>query len=164
LKHCEDAVVADLDAERFAARRWCARLSSAFGNGAACVCPRIGDCGHSFGRGQSNPSTLFEPRSQGIGVIASIRLKSPHRPGLPNLEDAFQAGSIRRRRSFSLITPPLRLRKQGLNQLPLLISFDHLAWGAFKPVIDRRFRFTEIDEPHRYMESNAQVGKIVLSL
>jgi NADPH:quinone reductase-like Zn-dependent oxidoreductase len=40
--------------------------------------------------------------------------------------------------------------------------FDHLASGAFKPVIDRRFPFAEIVEAHRYMESNAQVGKIVV--
>ena len=42
--------------------------------------------------------------------------------------------------------------------------FDHLASGAFKPVIDRTFRFAEIVEAHRYMESNAQIGKIVVTL
>jgi NADPH:quinone reductase-like Zn-dependent oxidoreductase len=40
--------------------------------------------------------------------------------------------------------------------------FDHLASGAFKPVINRTFPFAEIVEAHRYMESNAQVGKIVV--
>lgn len=42
--------------------------------------------------------------------------------------------------------------------------FDHLASGAFKPLIDRTFRFSEIVEAHRYMESNAQIGKIVVTL
>ncbi|MBB6144141.1 NADPH:quinone reductase-like Zn-dependent oxidoreductase [Silvibacterium bohemicum] len=42
--------------------------------------------------------------------------------------------------------------------------FDHLASGAFKPLIDKTFRFAEIVEAHRYMESNAQVGKIVVTL
>jgi NADPH:quinone reductase-like Zn-dependent oxidoreductase len=42
--------------------------------------------------------------------------------------------------------------------------FDHLASGAFKPLIDRRFPFAEIVEAHRYMESNAQIGKIVVIL
>jgi NADPH:quinone reductase-like Zn-dependent oxidoreductase len=42
--------------------------------------------------------------------------------------------------------------------------FDHLASGAFKPVIDKTFRFAEIVEAHRYMESNAQIGKIVVTL
>jgi NADPH:quinone reductase-like Zn-dependent oxidoreductase len=42
--------------------------------------------------------------------------------------------------------------------------FDHLASGAFKPLIDKRFQFNEIVEAHRYMESNAQIGKIVVIL
>lgn len=42
--------------------------------------------------------------------------------------------------------------------------FNHLASGAFKPLIDKVFRFDEIVEAHRYMESNAQVGKIVVVL
>jgi NADPH:quinone reductase-like Zn-dependent oxidoreductase len=42
--------------------------------------------------------------------------------------------------------------------------FDRLASGAFKPLIDRTFRFAEIVEAHRHMESNAQVGKIVVVL
>jgi NADPH:quinone reductase-like Zn-dependent oxidoreductase len=40
--------------------------------------------------------------------------------------------------------------------------FDHLASGAFKPLIDKTFPFAEMVEAHRYMESNAQVGKIVV--
>lgn len=42
--------------------------------------------------------------------------------------------------------------------------FDHLASGAFRPLIDKRFPFAEIVAAHRYMESNAQVGKIVVTL
>ena len=42
--------------------------------------------------------------------------------------------------------------------------FDHLASGAFKPLIDKTFPFAELVEAHRYMESNAQVGKIVVVL
>ncbi|MEI9978719.1 MAG: zinc-dependent alcohol dehydrogenase family protein [Edaphobacter sp.] len=42
--------------------------------------------------------------------------------------------------------------------------FDHLAAGDFKPVIDKTFSFSEIVEAHRYMESNAQVGKIVVTV
>lgn len=41
---------------------------------------------------------------------------------------------------------------------------DGLASGALKPVIARTFRFDEIVEAHRFMESNAQVGKIVLTV
>jgi NADPH:quinone reductase-like Zn-dependent oxidoreductase len=42
--------------------------------------------------------------------------------------------------------------------------FDHLVSGAFKPLIDKTFRFAEIVEAHRYIESNAQVGKIVVTV
>jgi NADPH:quinone reductase-like Zn-dependent oxidoreductase len=40
--------------------------------------------------------------------------------------------------------------------------FDHLASGEFTPRIDKTFPLSQIVEAHRYMESNAQVGKIVV--
>ncbi len=43
-------------------------------------------------------------------------------------------------------------------------TFDHLADGSFKPRIDKTFPFSEIVAAHRYMESNAQIGKIVGTL
>lgn len=42
--------------------------------------------------------------------------------------------------------------------------FEHLAAGVFKPLIDKKFPFAEIVAAHRYMESNAQVGKIVVTV
>jgi NADPH:quinone reductase-like Zn-dependent oxidoreductase len=36
--------------------------------------------------------------------------------------------------------------------------------GALKPIIDRTFKFDEMVEVHRYLENNAQFGKIVVSL
>ena len=36
--------------------------------------------------------------------------------------------------------------------------------GVLKPVIDRRFSFDQIADAHRYMESNANVGKIVIDV
>jgi NADPH:quinone reductase-like Zn-dependent oxidoreductase len=42
--------------------------------------------------------------------------------------------------------------------------FDHLADGSFKPRIDKAFPLAEIAEAHRYMESNAQIGKIVVTV
>lgn len=42
--------------------------------------------------------------------------------------------------------------------------FGHLASGAFKPRIDRTFPLSQIVEAHRYMESNQQVGKIVVTV
>ena len=42
--------------------------------------------------------------------------------------------------------------------------FDQLAAGHFKPRIDRVFPFGQIVEAHRYMESNQQIGKIVVTV
>jgi NADPH:quinone reductase-like Zn-dependent oxidoreductase len=42
--------------------------------------------------------------------------------------------------------------------------FDHVKAGHFKPRIDRTFPFAEIVQAHRYMESNEQIGKIVVTV
>jgi NADPH:quinone reductase-like Zn-dependent oxidoreductase len=42
--------------------------------------------------------------------------------------------------------------------------FDRVQAGNFKPRIDRVFPFAQIVEAHRYMESNEQIGKIVVSV
>jgi NADPH:quinone reductase-like Zn-dependent oxidoreductase len=42
--------------------------------------------------------------------------------------------------------------------------FDHVAAGTFKPRIDRVFPLAQIVEAHRYMESNQQIGKIVVTV
>ena len=36
--------------------------------------------------------------------------------------------------------------------------------GALRPVIDSRYAFDDIADAHRYMESNANVGKILIDL
>jgi NADPH:quinone reductase-like Zn-dependent oxidoreductase len=42
--------------------------------------------------------------------------------------------------------------------------FDRVEAGDFKPRIDRVFPFAQIVEAHRYMESNAQIGKVVVTV
>jgi len=42
--------------------------------------------------------------------------------------------------------------------------FDQLKAGTFKPRIDRVFPLAQIVEAHRYMESNEQIGKIVVTV
>ncbi|VAW80529.1 Quinone oxidoreductase [hydrothermal vent metagenome] len=42
--------------------------------------------------------------------------------------------------------------------------YEGLDSGVLKPVIDRTFAFSDIAEAHRYMESNQQKGKIVVSV
>ena len=40
----------------------------------------------------------------------------------------------------------------------------HLASGSMKPVVDRSFPLEQAAEAHRYMETNANFGKIVLTV
>jgi NADPH:quinone reductase-like Zn-dependent oxidoreductase len=42
--------------------------------------------------------------------------------------------------------------------------FEHLEKGDFKPRIAKTFLLSQIVEAHRYMESNAQIGKIVVTV
>ena len=42
--------------------------------------------------------------------------------------------------------------------------YNGLESGALKPVIDRTFPLESIVEAHRYMESNQQKGKIVITV
>ena len=42
--------------------------------------------------------------------------------------------------------------------------FDHVTASDFKPRVDRVFPLTQIVEAHRYMESNQQIGKIVVTV
>jgi len=42
--------------------------------------------------------------------------------------------------------------------------YDQLANGTLKPIIARTFSLDQIVEAHRYMESNEQIGKIVVTV
>jgi NADPH:quinone reductase-like Zn-dependent oxidoreductase len=59
---------------------------------------------------------------------------------------------------FEIVTDPAAFPKAKQ------YVFDHLASGEFKPRIDKRFPLSKIVEAHRYMESNAQIGKVVVTV
>ena len=42
--------------------------------------------------------------------------------------------------------------------------YEHLANGSFKPRVDRTFPFEQAADAYRYLESNQQVGKVVVTL
>ena len=42
--------------------------------------------------------------------------------------------------------------------------YDRLADGFFKPEIARTFSFDQTVEAYRYLESNEQIGKVVITL
>ena len=59
---------------------------------------------------------------------------------------------------FDVVTvPDLRARAEKY-------VFDHLQQGAFRPRVAKTFPLSEIVEAHRYMESNEQIGKIVVTV
>lgn len=66
--------------------------------------------------------------------------------------------TIRGYQLFEITTDDARLAKAKA-----FIS-EGIATGAFKPVVARTFPFEQIVEAHRYLESNAQVGKVVVTL
>ena len=39
-----------------------------------------------------------------------------------------------------------------------------LSSGSLRPVVDKIFAFDDLVEAHRYLESNQQIGKIVVSV
>ena len=59
---------------------------------------------------------------------------------------------------FDVVSVP-ELRKQGEKYV-----FSHIEAGDFKPRIDKTFLLSQIVEAHRYMESNQQIGKIVVTV
>jgi NADPH2:quinone reductase len=59
---------------------------------------------------------------------------------------------------FSIVTHPERFERSKR------WVFDRLASGELKPVIARTFTLDQIVDAHRYLESNEQVGKIVVTV
>lgn len=56
------------------------------------------------------------------------------------------------------------LGEESRRKLAVQYILEGLRTGALEPVIDRTFMFDEMVEAHRYMESNAQFGKIVVTV
>lgn len=59
---------------------------------------------------------------------------------------------------FEIVAQP-EVRKKAQQYV-----FDHIVAGDFKPRIDKVFPLAQIVEAHQYMESNAQIGKIVVTV
>ena len=41
--------------------------------------------------------------------------------------------------------------------------YDRLVSGVYKPHVDRTFAFAQVADAYRYLESNEQVGKVVIN-
>jgi NADPH:quinone reductase-like Zn-dependent oxidoreductase len=77
---------------------------------------------------------------------------------LPILEMLAKHVTIHANTIWTTSSDPARLKAA------MTFVLDGLAKRALRPVIDRVFRFEEIIEAHRYMESNRQFGKIVVTV
>jgi NADPH:quinone reductase-like Zn-dependent oxidoreductase len=91
------------------------------------------------------------------GIIVEYGALAPEPTPYPLFAGLSKGLTIRAYTLFELSTDPVFPKaKQYI--------FDHLSSGAYKPLIDKTFPFGELVAAHRYLESNAQVGKIVVVL
>ena len=77
---------------------------------------------------------------------------------LPLFQVLFKHLTIRGYTLFEIVAVP-ELRAEGERYI-----FDKLQEGAFKPAIARTFPLAQIVDAQRYMESNEQIGKIVVTV
>lgn len=93
-----------------------------------------------------------------LGILFLYGALSPEPTTVPVLEVLAKSITIRGYILSEITTDPVRLErgKRFVN--------EGLADGSLKPVIARTFPFEQIVEAHRYLESNQQIGKIVVTV
>ncbi|MBV8676533.1 MAG: zinc-dependent alcohol dehydrogenase family protein [Planctomycetaceae bacterium] len=93
-----------------------------------------------------------------FGILFLYGALSPEPTPVPVLEVVGNSLTIRGYILSEITTDPARMDrgKRFVN--------EGLADGSLKPIIAKIFRFEEIVEAHRYLESNQQVGKIVVTV
>lgn len=92
------------------------------------------------------------------GVMIEYGALAPEPTPFP-LFASLQKGLTVRGYTLREITSVPELRQQAEKYV-----FEHLQNGDFKPLIDKTFPLDQIVEAHRYMESNQQIGKIVVTV
>ncbi len=93
-----------------------------------------------------------------LGIIFQYGALSPEPTPLPLFELLAKLLTIRGYVLFEVTGDPARLNAGKR------FVVDGLARGALKPVIAKTFPLDDIVAAHRYLESNAQVGKIVVTV
>jgi NADPH:quinone reductase-like Zn-dependent oxidoreductase len=93
-----------------------------------------------------------------LGILFIYGALSPEPTPLPLLEILVKGVSVRGYSLMEVTTDPARLEraKQFIT--------EGLADGSLEPVIARTFPLEQIVEAHRYLESNQQFGKIVVTV
>jgi NADPH:quinone reductase-like Zn-dependent oxidoreductase len=93
-----------------------------------------------------------------LGILFLYGALSPEPTTVPVLEAIGKSATIRGYILSEVTTDPARMErgKRFVN--------EGLADGSLKPIIARTFAFEHIVEAHRYLESNQQIGKIVVTV
>jgi NADPH:quinone reductase-like Zn-dependent oxidoreductase len=102
-----------------------------------------------------------------VGKSSFLRCRRLLQPGGVFLSSEF--GPLAQNLVLALITPLGGGKKVMLNlgrDDPRMASYfrEVLESGAFRPLIDRRYRLDEIVEAYRYVETGQKVGNVVVSL
>jgi NADPH:quinone reductase-like Zn-dependent oxidoreductase len=100
---------------------------------------------------------LADATAQG-GIIFQYGALSTEPTPLPLFTVLSKQLTIRGYTLFEISTNPLRLAKAKQ------FVIDAVGSGKLKPTIAKTFPFAQIVEAHRYMESNEQLGKIVITV
>lgn len=100
---------------------------------------------------------LTEAMSPG-GILILYGALSPEPTPLPLFNVLGHSLTIRGYVLFEITADPQRLQRAKK------FIIDGLASGKLKPVIAKTFPLDEIVEAHRYLESNEQIGKVVVTV
>jgi len=92
------------------------------------------------------------------GIIFEYGALAPHPTPYPLFPALAKGLTIRGYTLFEIVQNPEML-KRGKEYI-----YSGLESGALKPIIDRTFPLSDIVEAHRYMASNQQKGKIVVTV
>lgn len=107
--------------------------------------------------GGPNFSKLISASAPG-GIVFIYGLLSTGITQLPVLEMIAKVTTVKAHNIW-LTTGDETRRKAGVEYV-----LKGLESGALKPIIDRTFKFDEIQDVHRYLEQNGQFGKIVVTV
>jgi NADPH:quinone reductase-like Zn-dependent oxidoreductase len=92
------------------------------------------------------------------GILFAYGALAPEPTPFPLFTALGKGLSVRGYSIFEILSNPA-VRIEAVSYV-----FNHLERGDFKPRIARTFPFSQIVEAHRYMESNEQIGKIVVTV
>ena len=81
-----------------------------------------------------------------------------------------ELGPLAQNLVLALVTPLIRAARRSMlnlgrdDQEMVRYFRELLESGAFRPVIDRRYRLDEIVEAYRYVETGQKIGNVVISV